>query len=324
MRLRGLTSCAQGASLVLVWTVAACSGASKNNGFDTDGGSSSGGSGSSSGGSGSGSGAGSSSGLLGDGGGSSGGDDGAAGCSKAAEFVYVVDVLGTMYQFDPPSLKFTQVGQVTCGSNQFFSMAVDRNAVAWVLSQDGTIVKYDIQSHACTPTSFAANQHNFTTFGMGFSADTSGGTAETLFVSDSELLMPSTGGLAKIDTTSLALTPVGIYDQLTGRRAELTGTGDARLFGAFEGTPYVVAEIDKATAHIKSQAPQSAINYPPDSSNFAFAFWGGDFWLFVGPGTSTDVFQYKPSDGSTTKRETEVFEIVGAGVSTCAPVTPPM
>ena len=85
----------------------------------------------------------------------------------------------------------------------------------------------------------------------------------------------------------------------------------------------MVAEIDKQTAHIKSVAPQNAINYPPDSSNFAFAFWGGDFWLFVGPGTSTDVFQYQPSTNTTTKRTTETFEIVGAGVSTCAPTTPP-
>ena len=62
-----------------------------------------------------------------------------------------------------------------------------------------------------------------------------------------------------------------------------------------------------------------ALNYPPNGSNFAFAFWGGDFWLFVGPGTSTDVFQYAPSTGMTTKVETESFEVVGAGVSTCAP-----
>jgi hypothetical protein len=242
-----------------------------------------------------------------------------------ASYVYVIDVGGTMYQFDPPKLAFTQVGQVTCGSSAagFFSMAVDRNAVAWVLVQDGTIVRYDINSKACTPTSYAVGQHNFQTFGMGFSADTAGGTSDTLFVSDSELTQPSTGGLAKIDTASLALTPVAQYDQQQGKRAELTGTGDARLFGAFEGSPYVVAEIDKTTAHVKSIAPQSAINYPPDSSNFAFAFWGGDFWLFVGPGGTTDVFQYQPATHATTKRTTESFEIVGAGVSTCAPTTPP-
>jgi hypothetical protein len=325
MRARG-----SGAGLVVVaaaWALAsapAC-GASpgrEGNGFDAGGGGSSSG-GSGSGGSGSG-GSGSGSGIIGFGdAGEVEGGGSAPGCSQAAQYVYVVDVNGTMYQFNPPTLAFTQVGQVRCASSQFFSMAVDRNAVAWVLAQDGTIVRYDINAKTCTPTTYAVNQHDFDTFGMGFSADSAGSTSETLFVSDSELTMASTGGLAKIDTSALALTPVALYDQgFNGRRAEMTGTGDGRLFAAFEGTPYVVAEIDKTTANIISQAPQTPINYPPDSSNFAFAFWGGDFWLFVGPGATTDVFQYQPSNGMTTKRETEQFEIVGAGVSTCAPTTP--
>ena len=314
--------------VVAAWALASASACGTSpgrsgDGFDAGGGSGSGGSGS--GGSGSG-GSGSSSGFgtFGDAGAGGEGGSGGAGCSQAAEYVYVIDVTGTMYQFNPPTLAFTQVGQVTCASSQFFSMAVDRNAVAWVLAQDGSVVKYDINAKTCTPTTFAPNQHNFDTFGMGFSADAAGSSNETLFVSDSELYTASAGGLAKIDTTALTLSPIATYNLgYNGKRAEMTGSGDGRLFAAFEGTPYVVAEIDKTTAQIKSQAPQTPINYPPDSSNFAFAFWGGDFWLFVGPGGTTDVFQYQTSSGMTTKRETEQFEIVGAGVSTCAPTTPP-
>lgn len=311
--------------LLAACAVAACgvSPGRSTDGFDAGKGASSGGGGSGSGGGG---GSGSGSGGItnfGDGGGGEGGPSNAPGCSQAAEYVYVIDVNGTMYQFNPPTLAFTQVGQVSCASSQFFSMAVDRNAVAWVLAQDGSIVRYDINAKTCTPTTYAPNQQGFSTFGMGFSADAAGSSNETLFVSDSELYSQSTGGLAKIDTSALSLSPVAKYDSgFDGRRAEMTGTGDGRLFAAFEGTPYVVAEIDKTTAHIMSQAPQTPINYPPDMSNFAFAFWGGDFWLFVGPGATTDVFQYQPSTGATTKRETEQFEIVGAGVSTCAPTTP--
>jgi len=290
-------------------------GTSRDKGYATgddgdDGGGSSGGSGSSSGG------------TFGDGATSSSG--GGAGCAQAAEYVYVVDVNGTLYQFNPPTLTFTQVGQVTCASSDFFSMAVDRNAVAWVLAQDGTIVKYDINAKTCAKTAFQPGQQGFQTFGMGFSSNGAGATTDTLFVTDDELASPSSNkGLATIDTTSLVLTPVGQYDQLQGSEAELTGTGDGRLFGAFEGSPYTVAQIDKTTSHIISVAPQSGINYAPSSSSLAFAFWGGDFWLFIGPGGTTDVFQYQPSMKSTTKRETEPFEIVGAGVSTCAPTTPP-
>jgi len=298
--------------------LAACAGSGHDEqGYPGDSGGDDGGSSS-----GSGSGSGSGGNVLGDGGGSSSG--GGTGCSQAAQFVYVVDVNGVLYQFNPPTLAFTEVGQVTCASSDFFSMAVDRNAVAWVLAQDGTIVKYDINAKTCTKTAFQAGQHGFQTFGMGFSANGSGATTDTLFVTDDELQTPSSNqGLAMIDTSSLMLTPVAQYDQLVGEEAELTGTGDGRLYGAFEGSPYTVAEIDKTTAHVISVAPQSGINYAPSSSSLAFAFWGGDFWLFIGPGGTTDVFQYQPSGQTTTKRETEPFEIVGAGVSTCAPTVPP-
>ena len=306
------------ALLVLACVTSMACGSSNSNepGFG-DGGSG----GSSGGGSGSG-------GLTGDGGigtfgDGSAGDGMAPGCASGAQYVYVVDVNGALYQFNPPMLSFTQVGTVGCASTQLFSMAVDRNAVAWVLVQDGSIVRYDINAKTCTPTTYAANQHGFQTFGMGFSSDAPGSTAETLFVTDDELSNPTSGqGLAHIDTTALQLTPIGQYDQLKGLTAEMTGTGDARLFAAFEGTPYTVAEIDKQTAHIISVAPQTAINYPAGSTSLAFAAWGGDFWLFVGPGGTTDVYQYQPSTKATTKRVTESFEIVGAGVSTCAPTGP--
>ena len=84
-----------------------------------------------------------------------------------------------------------------------------------------------------------------------------------------------------------------------------------------------MAEIEKTDAKVLSQAPQAPISYPPGSSNFAFAFWGGDFWLFVGPGSKTDVFQYKPANGQTKLVQTTSAVIVGAGVSTCAPTKPP-
>jgi hypothetical protein len=240
------------------------------------------------------------------------------GCSVASQYIYVLAADNTLSSFDPPTLTFTTIGVLDCPASLGatpFSMAVDRFDHGWSVFTDGNLYRFDVKTAKCTGTGFRPGQSGFTTFGMGFSTDAPGGTSEHLFVSGDGL------GLATIDTTSLALTPIANYDAL-GSRAELTGTGDARLFGAFEGTPYVVAGIDKATAHITSQAPQTPISYPPDSSNFAFAFWGGDFWLFVGPGTSTDVFHYQVASGTTTKVKSIDQEIVGAGVSTCAPITP--
>jgi hypothetical protein len=238
-------------------------------------------------------------------------------CPKETQYVFVIDNTGTLYRFDPPTAAFTSVGPIKCPGS-VYSMAIDRKAFAWIVQSDGKLVKVDTRDASCSVTPFLAGQQGFSAnFGMGFSTNAAGSEEETLFVSDSIM-----HGLGKIDTGNLTLTKVGAYDKLKAR-AELTGTGDGRLFGAFEGTPYVVAEIQKAAATIQSEAPQAAINYPPNSSNFAFAFWGGEFFLFVGPGTSTDVFKYSPDDGKTEKIQSTSFVIVGAGVSTCAPTTKP-
>jgi hypothetical protein len=250
-------------------------------------------------------------------------------CPLSTQYVYTVAIDNTLYRFDPPSLTFTTIGVMNCQAafgTTPYSMSVDRNGTAWVVFSDGHLFRVSTANAACQSTSYAPGQNGFITFGMGFSTDSPGGDAETLFVSDSgqhaDGTYGPTKGLARLDTRALTLTPIGAYDLITAR-AEMTGTGDARLFGAFEGSPYVVAGIDKTNAKILSQAPQNSINYAPTTSNFAFAFWGGDFWLFVGPGTSTDVFQYRPSTGATNKVSSVTFEIVGAGVSTCAPTTPP-
>ncbi|MBK8995391.1 MAG: hypothetical protein IPM35_06475 [Myxococcales bacterium] len=246
------------------------------------------------------------------------------GCSAESQYVYVLDSAAKLYKFDPPALTFTPIGTLNCPAGVLdtpFSMAVDRNANAWVVYTNGNLFKVDTKTAGCTPTSFTPGQAGFVTFGMGFSTEGAGSTKDTLFVSQSDFAGGTTG-LASIDTQSLVLTPIGMYDLLNAR-AELTGTGDGKLFGAFEGAPYKVAQIDKSNAKIISAAPQAPVQSSPGGSNFAFAFWGGSFWLFVGPGTSTDVFQYDPKAGSTVKQKSESFAIVGAGVSTCAPIEPP-
>lgn len=255
--------------------------------------------------------------------GGSGQGGSAPGCAQETQFIYTLAADTTLSRFDPPTLTFTTIGLLDCPSVSAspFSMAVDRNAQAWVVFTDGTLARVDTKTAKCTPTSFVPGQAGFTTFGMGFSSNSPGSAEETLFVSESSF-GGSTLGLAKIDVQTLKLTLIGQYDKLSAR-AEMTGTGDARLFGAFEGSPYIVAEIHKTDAKVLSQAKQSAVSYPPGSSNFAFAFWGGDFWLFAGPGSKTDVFQYKPATGETLNVTMTSAIIVGAGVSTCAPTKPP-
>ncbi len=300
--------------------IAAGCGSSKSSGFD-DG--SSGTSGGSSGGA--------SGGLLGDGGGGGGN-----GCSDAAKLVYVVSDANDLYSFRPDKLSFTKIGALSCNSAGATpnSMAVDRNGVAWVNYSNGLLFKVSTSNASCESTPFAPNQHNFMKFGMAFSSNSAGSSDESLYVCgivDGGLpgLGPNGLGLAKIDLATFKLTPIGDFSgQLRGRGAELTGTGDGKLYGFFTTNPAQLAEINKFTGATTN--PRQLDNVSTGTA-WAFSFWGGDFYFYTadvqnkGLSDTTDLTRLKAAtDNSLGIAKAQIgFRIVGAGVSTCAPTTPP-
>jgi hypothetical protein len=255
-------------------------------------------------------------------------DDGgqmADNCSTAAKLVYVIDASGQLSSFAPDKLLFVDLGVVHCGSEpagSVNSMAIDRNAIAWINFQSGNIYKVDVTSKTldCQATAFKPNPVNgFTTFGMGYSANSNGSSDETLFIAGPNGL--SGNALARLDTTTMKATAVGPLASWP----ELTGTGDAKLWGFFPANSGAkVAQIDKATA-----ALGMTYNVPQLNGNqmaWAFAFWGGDFWIFLKrqKDASTNVWHVAIFDGGMNVTEAipnTGREIVGAGVSTCAPVT---
>lgn len=258
--------------------------------------------------------------IFGDGGlGGNTGDGGPVDdCIDEAKLIYMIAQDNRFYSFYPPTLDVKLVGTISCAGAGFFrpfSMAVDRKGIAWILFEDGRIFHVDVKTAACTLSAYVPNQLGYSTFGMGFVSNGVGSNDETLYVADY-----LGKGLAKIDTTTLTLSTVGTWDKLTGA-AELTGTGDARLYGFFFDPPVTVAEIDKFNGKILSQAPQPTIDL---TGGWAFAFWGGDFWLFTNPNGVSQIDQYRPIDGTTTKVKSGFgTSVVGAGVSTCAPFEPP-
>jgi hypothetical protein len=270
------------------------------------------------------------------------------GCSAAAELVYVLSTSNEIYSFDPGKKQFVDLFTLNCQpkdpdpSNpldwQPNSMAVDRNAVAWVnyvgtdpfALQDaaGQIFKVDLVQKSCEPAPAVKLPTNWFRLGMGFSTDAADSTSETLYVTGTGDLGTSPG-LGKIDVNSKSLvTAPGPWKgdaTLSGQNAELTGTGDAKLFGFFTTSPSVrVAEIDKGTANILSNKQITGVA-PPQA--WAFSFWGGAFYLYTSDGTTpSNVTRYDPMTSSIDTSfipDVGGFVIVGAGVSTCAPLTPP-
>jgi hypothetical protein len=251
-------------------------------------------------------------------GGSGGAGGGTGDCTdEANKLIYVVSDTYDFYRYSPLDNSLTPIGQLACPTAATpFSMAVDRDGWAWVLHNDGTLFRVSTDDASCSSTTFVPNQEpGFDLFGMGFVSDEAGGSSETLFVGSY-----SGFDLGKIVFPSLDLSTVGSYDQVSGA-AEITGTGDARLFGFFLTTPVTVAELDKTNAHVIQQwHPNVDIG-----AGWAFAAWGGAFYLFTAPNLfSSQIDRFDPMTNQTTTVVSDVgFVIVGAGVSTCAPVIPP-
>jgi len=250
-------------------------------------------------------------------GGSGGGSGGCDDATKGS--IYVLGQGKQFARFEPQIQAFNVMGTLACPGqemNTTFSMSVDRQGIAWVLFQGGQLFNVDTKTLACTASAFAPCQGNFCLFGMGFVADAPESDQETLYVSG-VYNGPPGQGLAWINTTTLQLTPISDYDTLAGMGAELTGTGNAQLFGYFQDTPIHLAEIDKTNAHIITSTDLLEI---PTGTSWAFAFWGGSFYIMSGPG----IRKYDPATAITTVINANVgFDIVGAGVSTCAPTEVP-
>lgn len=241
------------------------------------------------------------------------------GCSDEAKSVYVVDQNNTLSRFNPPTKTFMDLGKLSCPASFAatpFSMGVDRTAVAWVLYSSGELFRVDTTSLNCTKSSWST-QSGLSQFGMGFSTEAAGGSVDTLFIAGGSGPTQPTSQLAKLSTATFQTQPVGTVQGWP----ELTGTGNAELWGFFpDASSPKIAKLDKANGAALKTYPLTIAGMP---TAWAFAFWGGDFWVFLmkGTETSTTVYQYDSNTGQLkSMMQASGRTIVGAGVSTCAPV----
>src|SRR5690606_1414395 len=129
-----------------------------------------------------------------------------------------------------------------------------------------------------------------------------------------------------VDKSSMMLTKVGALPNAQ-LGPELTGTGAGKLYGYFPGTPSFVAELDKATGGDLERFPLNGVGGGFSSvAAWAFAHYGGKFYIFVSVAgafgdITSDVLELDPAGPTETKVLPDTGRmIVGAGVSTCAPI----
>jgi len=228
-------------------------------------------------------------------------------CADETKQIYVLGSDKALYRFYPDTLKFVRIGTVACPTTAgTFSMAIDRRGVAWVEYTDGRLFAVNTSNAKCQQTPFKPGQTGFEVFGMGYARNGDSANGETLYVAGA--------GLASLDTKTFDLKFVG---SLTFGRTELTGL-DTQLY-AFSVGSGVIAGLNKQTAATETIYRTAAVDA---QAAFAFAQWGGDFWIFTGDQRSI-VTQYKPvGDKSTVVVKDTGMLIVGAGSSTCAPTAP--
>jgi hypothetical protein len=244
-------------------------------------------------------------------------------CADAGvTYIYVVTSQNELYSYDPSNHSFTLRGLLDCPAGAGatpFSMGVDRLGTAFVVFNDGQLYRVSTFDASCEETGYLAGQQGFDRFGMGFATD-EGGPEEKLYVAEINFAAPSLG-LATIDTETLELSYINPFsDETLGFAAELTGTGVGSLHAYFldeEGFGGDLVEIDKNTAEILSKVHLDV----GVGGHLAFAFWGGDFYIFTSQDGSeaTAVTRYRPDDGTVVVVASLPTSVVGAGVSTCAP-----
>jgi hypothetical protein len=241
-------------------------------------------------------------------------------CTAAGQFIYTVDTDGRFSRFDPRTLSYVDIAQLNCPTLATpFSMNVDQEGSAWIIFGDGNLFRVDTATGACRATSYVPNQNGFSTFGMGSVFNAQTGT-DTLYVSEFKNLNSRLGSISFPGLTVSTIGPLAMNN------TELAGTGDGQLWGFTPANPGMtpeLARIDTATGVVVERHNMQAIN---SSGGWAIKFFAGAFYVFIG----ADVWKVErsslnPAQSLPTSPPQKVLtspgrEIVGAGISTCAPV----
>ncbi len=270
--------------------------------------------------------------------------------ADGVDLVYVVDEQNDFLSFDPrklPGDPFTLIGTLNCPTQgqsiqqpppldptpMPFSMSVDRDGTAWVLYTSGELFEVSLTTAACTAANNTVGAGGMDLFGMGFVTDTAGGTTEKLYMAggnDDPSQTPRQLGYDDTHAGNLTPSVVGTIAASSDYSPELTGTNEGKLYGFFPNlsTPAFVQEIDKTNGgSIGTTWPLGASGLGDTVTDWAFAQWGGTFYIFV---TTADINgNNRNSTVRAIDRTTGNYSVIlqnltyfidGAGVSTCAPV----
>lgn len=232
-------------------------------------------------------------------------------CKGLEDAIYVIDKdREAIYYYDTREAEFNHVGDLDCGqfAGQPASMSIARNGVAYVRYYDDTLYAVNLETMECEETEY---ESDFGHFGMGFATTRVNGFEDELFIANRSQL-------ARLNVNSWDVTTVGTLPS----QSELTGNRLGQLWAILPlEVPARVVEINKENARVERTINLEGFPSAFTIDTFAFANWGGDFFIFVrqnGMGESTRVYQVSGDGSMSVAAEDTGMNVVGAGVSTCA------
>jgi hypothetical protein len=234
-------------------------------------------------------------------------------CTETSDLIYVIDRgQERLMLFDPGTSDFTTLGELDCPSwGTPASMAVSRTGFVYVRYSDDVVYEVDLVDLSCESTTLSVPT-GFGSFGMGYATDDGDTWRDQLYVADAD-------SLGRVSNSSWSLSLIGSMPS----QSELTGNAAGELWAFLPlESPPALAQMDKDSGGVLDRINLSGFPNLGDIDTFAFAAWDGNFWLFVrtyGMGSSTDVYRVGDDGRLTTVRSDVGFDVVGAGVSTCAP-----
>lgn len=235
-------------------------------------------------------------------------------CEHTSDLVYVLSRDdGALHLFDPETLTFSSLGRLSCGTSASpGSMAVSRDGQVFVRMSDNAVYAVDLSTMACARTAYSDRATGFDAFGMGYATDRADTWRDQLYVANEDRV-------GRLDTSTWSITPIASMPS----QSELTGNAAGELWAFLPlESPAQLIELDKEDGARLNTLRLPRFPAASDIDTFAFAGWGGSFYLFVrvyGMGESTDVYQVHGDGDMELVLEDVGFDVVGAGVSTCAP-----
>jgi hypothetical protein len=259
-----------------------------------------------------------------------------------SDSIVVITLFRELHVFDPIAAEFRPLPDLGCAGAEPYSMAVAANGTALVLAttredQDRAFREFpfgelsarlhgvELMTGSCSVIDeYEPSSGAFAHFGMTFVLGGSGHPDRLYVASRGEQSIH----VGMIDQNSFALRTIGSID---GGRSliELAGAEDGRLFamysdaekaGEVDGARVLFAELDRRSGQVLSEVDLSPISYMYHPT-YALVHWRGDFYVFMGAraATSSDVWRYRPDDGSMMLIASLDDPIVGAGRALCAP-----